>query len=186
MHFESKILQLVYLYREEDANVKILKKNFQKNSIFLDNIPDNLEDLVISEKSILVIDDFEDVLSNDREKAKLIVKFSNYLVHHRRLIIFLIFQSYQLFYAKHRLNSILYQATSLILFRSINNFSMLKRFLNAYDIKLKSGEKLYDIFQKYVASKYMYLIVNIHPHIDKPTVYSQILYSDCRPFILFT
>ena len=166
--------------------MKILKKKLKKIGLFFDSLPeiDELENILIDNQCILIIDDYEDILTT-REKAGFVTKLANFLVHHRGYIVFIILQSYQIFYARHRLNSVLYQATSLILFRSINNFSMLKRFLNSYDVQFKSGEKLYNIFKKFVNAKYKYLILNVSPHLNCPLVYSNVLFCDPNPLILF-
>ena len=39
--------QLVYCYKEEDENVKVLKKKFSKNGIFLKHVPDDLDEILI-------------------------------------------------------------------------------------------------------------------------------------------
>jgi len=183
-HIEPKISQLIYIYRHEDKNVKALKKKFSKNGLFLDKIPLNLESMV-TKNCIVCFDDWEDMLQK-KEYLSMLIRFSSFLIHHVPCLLIVTVQSYQMFYAKSPLHPILFQCTSLVLFRSVHNFSQLRRILNSFDIPLKSGSTLYEIFKKFVDSRYKYIIVNISPCLDCPLVYSQIIYSDPRPFILFT
>jgi len=186
IHFENKINQLIYIFKEEDKNIKTLKKKFGKSGTFLNEIPDGLESLLLPNHSVCVIDDFESSLVLDKEKVSSLKYLSNVSIHHSNLIVFLLFQSFSIFLRKHVLHDILYQATSLILFRSMNSFSSLKRFLNSYEIKLKGNQSLYDIFKKFVQQEpYQYLIINIAPKLRNPEVYSQILFCDSRPLLIF-
>ena len=59
IHFENKINQLIYIFKEEDKNIKTLKKKFGKSGTFLNEIPDGLESLLLPNHSVCVIDDFE-------------------------------------------------------------------------------------------------------------------------------
>ena len=180
---EEPISRLIYIYRFRDSNVKALEQKFVKNGTFLDSIPSDLESLVC-ENCMIVIDDHEDLL-NSKENAAMIIRFANYIVHHKKIILCLVFQSYNLFYASSKLHSILFQCTVIVLFRSSNLFSMLKRVLNSYNVSLKSGT-LYEIFKSYVSSRHKYLVINVSPKLDNALVYSSILYNDAEPFIIFT
>ena len=170
IHFESNITQLVYIYKSEDKNIKSLKKNFGKSGTFLNEIPDELESLLLPKQSICVIDDFESSLVLNKQKIANLIYLANVAIHHKGLVLFLLFQSFSIFLRKHALHDILYQATQLILFRSMNSFSTLKRFLNSYEVKLKGQQTLYDIFKKFVQGEpYQYLIINIAPKLQNPT-----------------
>ena len=181
--FECPVRRLIFIYRYRDETVKALEKQFQKNGIFLDTIPTDLESQVC-EHSVIFIDDMEDLL-NKKEMAAMALRFANYIVHHSKIVFGLVFQSYNLFYASSKLHPILYQATMIICFRSVTSFGMLKRVLNSYNVPLRSGEKLFDLFCKYVNSRHKYLIVNISPKLDIPLVYTGILYNEKDPFIIF-
>ena len=102
------------------------------------------------------------------------------------LMLFVTFQDYEIFYRRHDLNFLLFQTSWIVLFRSLNNFCSLKRFLNSYEIKLKGGETLYELFKKFVQGEpYSYIIVNLSTRLKFPQVYSQILFSDDRPLLIF-
>ena len=169
-----------------DKNIKELQEKFGKNGYFMTAIPSNLEEMVIEKHSAIVLDDMELTLEKDKEQRDLVMKLALISCHHKETHIFISLQSYNVFYKKSTLNPLLYQATSLILFRSINTVGSLKRFLNSYDIKLKKNSTLYDVFKLYVQEKkYNYLILNMAPCLERPEVYSQILFSDTRPLLLF-
>lgn len=186
VHFKETINQLIYIYREEDENIQVLKKHFKKNGTFLTNIPEDLEEILIPAKSICVIDDNEQNLTADKSKLKILKYLGDVGVHHKKLIVFVLLQTFGCFYKRHVLNSILYQATSLILFRSVSNFSSLKRWLNSYEITLKGNQTLYEVFKNFVQKeRYAYLILNIAPSLETPKVYNQILLCDSRPMLIF-
>ena len=84
------------------------------------------------------------------------------------------------------MNTILQQTTRIFIFKSISNFASLKRWLNGYSIKLKSNQSLFECFQDVISGdKYAYLVLDLSPNLDKPHVYSQILYADPRPLLVF-
>ena len=183
VQFEFPVKRLIYIYRYRDDTVKALEKKLKKNGVFLDTIPKDLESQVC-EHCVIFIDDMEDLL-NQKEMSAMALRFANYIVHHSKIVFGLVFQSYNLFYASSKLHPILYQASIIICFRSVTSFGMLKRVLNSYNVPLRSGEKLFDLFCKYVNSRHKYLIVNISPKLDTPLVYSGILYNENDPFIIF-
>ena len=184
-HFDSKVKQLVYVYQEMDNNIKKLQSKFKKNGLFLNELPCDVESLLIPNHSVLVMDDLELQLRH-KEKREVLLRLSMVTAHHRGIHVFFCFQSYGIFYKKSPLNKVLYQATSLVLFRSINTFGSLKRFLNGYDIKLKRGSTLYDIFKNYVQyEQYNYLLVNLSPSLPRAEVFSQILNCESRPLLIF-
>ena len=185
--FKMKIEQLVYIYSIEDDNIKRLKKKYAKNGIFLKEIPENIEDILLPGKSVLVIDDKEEDILNDKDKIRVIQNLSKIWVHHNKYIFFLLLQTFDIFYKRHPLNGALQQCSKLILFRSVSNLSSLKRWLNGYCIRLKSNQTLFDIYKSHVlADNFAYLIIDLSHNLKSPHVYSNILYKDQRPMIVFS
>ena len=184
--FEYPIEQLVYIYTIEDDNIRKLKKKFAKNGCFLKEFPNNLREILIPKKSCLVIDDKEEEIMGDREKTKTITTLAKIWVHHCSLICFMLFQSFDIFYKRNPMNSVLQQCNRLFLFKSISNFSSLKRWLNGYSIKLKANQTLFDCFKDVISGdKYAYLVLDLSPKLDSPHVYSNILFADPRPMLVF-
>ena len=137
--FDFRIRSLIYIFKFEDKSVKLLKKKFSRPAEFLPEFPLNLESK-LTENTVVVVDDYEDLMSESKDHAKLIINLCNYTIHHKSVCCILLLQSYQIFYAKHRLHSVLHSCSSLILFRARNSFSMLKRFLNGYNVNLTNTD----------------------------------------------
>ena len=157
-----------------------------KKSFFLSCIA-RLRKIFFCFRSIAVIDDSEEDIVNSKSKCKMLKELSSVGVHHKKLTIFLLLQTFDCFYRRNVLNPILYQATHLILFRSISNFSSLKRWLNSYHIPLHSNETLHEIYQNYVqGQRWAYLLLDLSPSLPHPRAYSQILICDSRPMLLFS
>ena len=174
------------ILREEDDNIKELKKNFPKNASFITTIPQSLCEDLLPGKSVCIIDDHEETLATDKTMLSILKYASSVGIHHKKLIFLVALQTYGCFYKRHVLNSVLYNATSLILFRSVSTFTTLKRWLNSYEIKLKANQTLYDVFKTFVqGERYAYLVIDISPCLKNARAYSQILYCDQRPMLIF-
>ena len=186
LHLETPITRLIVVSRYKDDNIKLLEKKYGKIAIFFEKIPLDLESYLCRGAYVL-IDDMETELTSDKDIIKMILKFSFYFVHHYGLYCNIILQSMNIFYASSKLHQIVYQANALILFRSANLFSMVKKVLNSFNLKLKSGDSLFDTFKEYCSGKKnRYIIILVHPKLEKPVVASSILYDDPDPYILFT
>ena len=184
-HFAFSIAKLVYVYRHMDENVKAIKERFDKPMELLKGIPNDLESR-ISPYSLVIVDDQENCFDK-KETASLMKNFASYTCHHLLSTLICVCQSNEIMYAKHRMHSCLAQSTGLVLFRSVNNSSIVKRFLNNFDIELEDDcPDLYSLFKKFVSAPYDYLWVNTSPKLAKPQVYSNILECDDRPVQLFT
>ena len=185
-HFEIPITRLIVISKYRDDNVKLLEEKYGKKGIFLTAIPLDLESLLCKGTYVL-IDDMEDVLSNDKDVQKMILKAAFFWIHHIGIFMNIVYQSYNLFYASSKLHQIVYQANALILFRTSNLFGMVKKVLNSYNVNLKSGDSLYSTFKDYCSGKKnRYIIILVHPKLDSPVVASSILYDDPDPYIVFT
>ena len=186
-HFETHIKKLVYVYQHKDNdNLPILMETFKKFGTFRTDLPCNIEDELIENHSILILDDLE-LMMKCKEKRRVLQRLSMETVHHKKIYVFFSFQTYGVFYKKSPLNDILYQATNLLLFRSLNNNTKsLKSILNAYQIKLKRAVQLYDLYIDFVMpNQYNYLMINLYPKLKHAEVYGHILYSDCEPMLIF-
>ena len=184
-HFSFKVSKLLYVYRHVDDNVKELQKKLDVPKEFFQGIPDDLESKVLKH-SILVLDDQETLLADNKESASIVRNFCLYGCHHAEVCVFIVQQSTEIMYAKHRLHSCLLQSTSLVLFRSVNNYSIIKRYLNNFDIRLDDCPDLYSLYKKYVSAPYDYLWINTSPKLAKPVVYNHVLDSDHNNMQIFT
>jgi hypothetical protein len=137
-------------------------------------------------KCVLCIDDQEEAIINDKSTTRQMAELSKITVHHGDMICILTLQSYDCFYRKSPLNGVLQNTTKLILFKSISNYTSIKRWLNNYDIKLKLNQTLFDVYRNLVKEeRYAYLIVDLSPSLKSAEVYTNILFSDPRPFLVF-
>lgn len=185
IHFERKVKQLIYVSKHCDKNVKKLKSKF-KAGMFLSEIPENLEEVLVPSKSVVVFDDCQQELLQSKEKIRMLKRLATIQIHHMDLMVFITFQDYEIFYKRNDLNFLLFQTSCIVLFRSLNNFCSLKRFLNSYEVKLKGGESLYNLFKKFVQCEpFSHIIVNLSTKLKSPQVYSQILFCDDRPLLIF-
>ena len=140
--------------------------------------------MIVKGKTVLVIDDKKVDIVGDRDKLKMIQNLAKVWTHHLAIITFLIFQSYDCFYKRHPLNAVLQQCTKLIVFKTVSNVSSLKRFLNSFAIKLKANQTLFEIFRD-LQSRYAYLVIDLSKDLNNAQVYSNILYADPKPFLIF-
>ena len=134
----------------------------------------------------ILCDDFEDEVTSNRDVIKMILRFGSYVTHHLPCTLLIIAQSYSMFYASSKIHQALFQATMLILFKSHSSMNILKRVLNSFNVKIKSGDSLFQVFKDYCSGSHRYLVINLHPSLDSAQVYSNILYNCKESFIMFT
>ena len=182
----KKIKQIVYIHQSLGKDLKELQSKLKKKLVLLPDIPSDLEEICL-DHSVIVFDDVELLIQKQKEKKDLLMRWSHELCHHRSWHVFLALQSYNIFYKRSVLNPLLTQATGLVIFRSQHMLPSLKRFLNAFNVKLKQKDTdLFTVFKSYVLdAPYNYLVVNLSPALAKPEVYSQVLMSDSRPLLIF-
>ena len=141
---------------------------------------------VISGHTVIVIDDKEDELTTNKHIAKEIIYFSTVLCHHQFLNIFINFQTFLPLYKKHALHSAVTQSMNLVFFRNANNHLCLKRFLTNYDIKLKKGQSLYGVYEKFIQKeRFNYLMLDVSPTAKSSKAYSHMLLCDSKPMLSF-
>ena len=133
-HFETAIKKLVYVYQNKDnENLPILMETFKKIGTFQTDLPLDIEDGLVENHSILILDDLE-LMMRCKEKRRVLQRLSMETAHHKKIYVFFSFQTYGVFYKRSPLNEVLYQATNLLLFRSLNyNAKSLKAILVAVD-----------------------------------------------------
>ena len=184
-HFEKKISHLIVISRYREENVQILEKIFSRNWSYYDHIPMDLE-RIATPHCFILCDDFEDEVTSNRDVIKMILRFGSYVTHHLPCTLLIIAQSYSMFYASSKIHQALFQATMLILFKSHSSMNILKRVLNSFNVKIKSGDSLFQVFKDYCSGSHRYLVINLHPSLDSAQVYSNILYNCKESFIMFT
>ena len=100
LHFEVPITRLIVISRYKDDNIKLLEEKYGKKGVFLQTIPLDLESYLIPGAYCLV-DDFEDVLTSDKDVIKMMLRASFFWVHHHKIFLNLVFQVFiqkQLFF----------------------------------------------------------------------------------------
>ena len=180
---------MIYIYRYKDEAVKSLEKAFKKNGLFYDSIPDDIISLAVP-NAVFVFDDCEQLLMS-KKYAPLIIHFSSILIHHLKVTCLIVLQSFELFYARCRIHSILPQCSVLILFRNMTIPHVVRRVLNDLNVELsKEGEKgyenLFDLFKSEVNERFKYIIINMSQNLPKSMVYKGVIYQDDDMFVLFT
>ena len=91
IHFERKVKQLIYVSKHCDKNVKKLKSKF-KAGMFLSEIPENLEEVLVPSKSVVVFDDCQQELLQSKEKIRMLKRLATIQIHHMDLMVFITFQ----------------------------------------------------------------------------------------------
>ena len=165
-----------------------MEKAFKKNSTFLDYIPDNITEYLI-ENCVVVFDDQQDLLCS-KKYAPMIISMASYLIHHKNISCICVFQTFELFYAKNRLHSILHQCNILILFKNMSTPNVLRRIINNFNVQFsKNGEKtddtVFDLYKRHVNSRFKYLVINLSNNLDRPLLYSGFLYGSDENYVVF-
>lgn len=167
--FGTRIEQLVYIYTMEDSNIARLRKKYSKNGLFLREIPNNLPEILLpGGRACLVIDDKEDDIVGSKDKTRIVSDLVKIYKHHSKILMFLLLQSYDCFMKKNPLNPAVQNCEKLILFRSMSNFTSLKRWLNGYCIRLKGNQTLYEVYKEHIlADRFAYLIIDCHTILNR-------------------
>ena len=133
-----------------------------------------------------MIDDKEDEITQNKDIAKEIMHIATVLCHHAALNTFINFQTFMPLYKSHALHSTICQSTNLFFFRNLNNSICLKRFLGNYNIRLKKGQTLYGVFQKFIQKeRFNYLMLDVSPTAKCSKAYSHMLLCDSKPMMSF-
>lgn len=195
VHFKTgkndKISGIWYFYREEDENIKKLRKEFEKSKYshldikFLKKVPvDMIENSM--ENLIVVWDDFEYELVTSKELQATLYSAATVYCHHKRQWWFVICQSVDVLKKAHKINNSISQATHYVFFRNLTQNKSICRFLNNFSIKLKGGQSLAEVFEKYVQSTiFAYLVICVSPRCKITTAFSNILLNSDGPMLAF-
>ena len=186
LHFEGdgeEVAGIYYVYREEDANMAILRKEFsQKKYSKMDiKFSKKLDENLISnipKNIILICDDYEYEIVRSKTLQSMMYSAATVYAHHRQLWIFFVCQSVSVLKKNHKLNEIISQASDYIIFRNLTEHRSICRFLNNFSIKLKDGLRLSDVYSRYIQLKqFAYIYVSVSPRANQCTAYSDILMS---------
>ena len=133
-----------------------------------------------------VLDDFENDICTDKGLAREIQTLAGITVHHSSIYFFILFQTYNVMYKRHPLNSAIMQSSHFCWFRDCKNSKCLKRFMMNFDIPLKKSQTLYDVYSKYVQKQmFNYLLINVSAKSVKCTAYCSILMADSNEMLSF-
>ena len=65
--------------------------------MFLNEIPQNLEEVLVPSKSVVVFDDCQQELLQSKEKIRMLKRLATIQIHHMDLMVFITFQDYEIF-----------------------------------------------------------------------------------------
>lgn len=195
-HFEKEIKQLVFIHQqdnpENDTNISLISKKFKKNAVITKTLIPDVHKTLIPNQSLIVFDDCELMLKQKKHR-EILDNLAFIYAHNNKITVIISFQTYGLFYKSSPLNHLVYQATNFVLFGSNNvGNRSLGPMLNAFEVQIKDGKLLYDLFIEYVLQrgvdpkkrvKYRYLLVHLHPDLPSSEVWSNILDCDSNPLL---
>ena len=192
IHFTNSIDRLIVIHSVEDDCIKELKTYFpnkkgeKPDGKYFKSFPTDLMEHVITGRTVIVIDDKENELTKNKDLAKQLIHLSTVLCHHQLLNIFINFQTFDPLYKNNALNPAVTQSTNLVFFRNANDHIRLKRFLRNYNIKLKKGQSLYSVYDRFVNKElYGYLMLDVSPTAKSSKAYSRMLLCDPKPMLSF-
>ena len=186
------IFRILYIHKEDCSAIKRLKNHFMKDTsveiTFLKRLPEDILENGELEKSAscIVFDDLHHQALTDKNLGELLYEIASIKAHHFQLYVFLCLQSFDIVKKQSKLHNVFLNSSHLIFFRTAHDSKAIKRYLNNYDITLKSSVSLWQIFQKYVQSKrYAYMLICVSPRCEKQTVFSNILMNAEGPMLSF-
>ena len=184
-HFKGpKIPNIVYVYSSFDDNLKELQ-NKKAGITFVKELPLNWKEKSIP-GSLYIFDDQECKLNSSKPYSDVINEIATIYVHHFKLKVFILLQTYDCLYKSCRINPSINQLTNLVIFRVSKTDSTLKRFLNTFNISLKENRNLFDVFTVFTKElPHSYLMINISPFQKRATCFSNILLCDGKNLLTF-
>ena len=185
VHFNTdgvEMSSLVYIYREEDNNIKELKNVLEETKYakmdkkFLKKIPSDL--LELPAYSIIVLDDQEFELTRSKSLQSQLYSIASVLCRHKKWFFFLSCQSVSVLKKNHKINDSVQQASHICIFRNPLEHRSMSRYLNNLSIRLKGGMTLSQVYESYVQSRsFCYLLISVSPRCSKITAFSNIILS---------
>ena len=192
IHFTNSIDRLIVIHSVEDDCIKELKTYFpnkkgeKPDGKYFKSFPTDLMEHVITGHTVIVIDDKENELTKNKDLQKQLIHLSTVLCHHQLLNVFVNFQTFNPLNKINALNPAVTQSTNLIFFRNANDHIRLQRVFRNYNIKLKKGQSLYSVYDRFVNKElYGYLMLDVSPTAKFSKAYSHMLLCDPKPMLSF-
>jgi len=192
IHFTNSIDRLIVIHSVEDDCIKELKTYFpnkkgeKPDGKYFKSFPTDLMEHVITGRTVIVIDDKENELTKNKDLQKQLIHLSTVLCHHQLLNVFVNFQTFNPLNKINALNPAVTQSTNLIFFKNANDHIRLQRVFKNYNIKLKKGQSLYSVYDRFVNKElYGYLMLDVSPTAKSSKAYSRMLLCDPKPMLSF-
>jgi len=192
IHFTNLIDRLIVIHYVEDDCIKELKTYFpnkkgeKPDGKYFKSFPTDLMEHVITGRTVIVIDDKENELTKNKDLQKQLIHLSTVLCHHQLLNVFVNFQTFNPLNKINALNPAVTQSTNLIFFKNANDHIRLQRVFKNYNIKLKKGQSLYSVYDRFVNKElYGYLMLDVSPTAKSSKAYSRMLLCDPKPMLSF-
>ena len=177
----------MYFFQEEGHTIPELRNFFAErphvDARFSKKVPEDLLTLIIPD-TIVVFDDLENFFSNDKQYAKILFEIASVYCHHKGLSCFLMLQTTGIMRTEHKLHNSFTQSTHVAFFREPQISQGTKTKINNFQIPMKGGQKLFDVYNKWVQNKkFAHLILYISADRKKPMALSNILMNDLGPML---
>ena len=188
-HFGNEtVSRLLYFFQEEGDTIPELRSFFaDKPNVdvrFSKKVPEDLSTLIIPFATIVVFDDLENFFSNDKQYAEILFNIASVLCHHKGLTCFLMLQTMGIMRTEHKLHNSYTQSTHVAFFREPQISQGTKTKINNFQIPMKGGQKLFDVYNKWVQNKkFAYLMLYISADRKKPMALSNLLMRDIGPML---
>ena len=188
-HFRQKIKKIVYFYKENCKSIEKLKAHLAEEreveAVFTKKFPDgNFLDFCkpVENSTIIVVDDYFFDANIDEKIRKDLISLAGIWTHHVGAVSMICLHSYDIFLKASKLNVILMNSSHLVFFKSTHDARSARRYMNNYEINLKAGQTLFDVYKREVLGKnFKYIIACISPMCTKPTLWGQVLLSEDEP-----
>ena len=172
-------VQVVYFHKEECPTITDLKAFFEEEKVdakFFKKLNHDILSLVRPSCTIVVFDDYETDFSS-RSNADLLYKLASIYCHHSSLNVFFLIQSVGPLKKDNLANKSVIQSSHFVFFKSSYDSRSLKHFLNNFDIRLKGGMSVYEVFEKYIqkSGRFCYLVLSVSPRLSKNAVLTNFL-----------
>lgn len=188
-HFgNANISRILYYFQEEGDTIPELRTFFADqphvDARFMKKLPEDVTPLVIPFSTVLIFDDLENSFSNDKHQAKMLYNLASVFCHHKGLTCFLMLQTTAIMRTEHKLHNSYTQSTHVAFFREPQIGQGTKNKINNFQIPMKGGQKVFDVYNKWVQNKkYAYLMLYISPQHNKYMAFSNILMHDSGPML---
>lgn len=188
-HFRQKIKKIIYFYKENCKSIERLRTYLATErgveAVFTKKFPDgNFLDFCKPEQdsTIIVVDDFFFDANIDDKIRKDLISLAGIWMHHVGAVSIICLHSYDIFLKASKLNVILMNSSHLVFFKSSHDAKAARRHMNNYELNLKAGQTLFDVYKREVLGKnFKCIIAAISPMCTKPTLWSDVLLAEDDP-----